>query len=251
MGEMTDMHYASNSKANTGVALGATGLGLAVASMLGGCNGLGGVLGNIFGGNCNRGAELQYVSQLQAENSQLKSENYADKVGKDVYTQSLADNRMLRHEFFANINPLIAETHAKAVADAEKIARLEEQIKCCCETQTLKNQILDQKIDSNVNLLTGKISETALALNGQINTNFATMNGRMETTEAYNKGRFDALDQTIACIADKVNSVTKTALDSCKLCPGVVYASQGVPAAGTTWYPSCVNPLAPATTPAG
>lgn len=225
--------FASNAKANTGVALGATGLGIAVANALGGNCGLGNVLGGIFGGNGRAGAELQYVSHLQSEIAQLKSENYSDKVGKEVYGQSLADNRMLRTELFANLNPLTQEAHHNAI----NVARLEEQVKCCCEKQELNNKILDNKIDAQVNLLTGKINETALALNGKIDTN-----------EARNQGRFATLDQTIACISGKVDDVTTTSVKFCKICPQPVPAAASVPAAGTTWYPGCTNPLAPATT---
>ena len=70
------------------------------------CSGCGnGLLGNLFGGNCyNRAglgwgaAELQYVSQLQSENAMLKAENYSDKVAKEVYQQTLADNKQLRQD---------------------------------------------------------------------------------------------------------------------------------------------------------
>lgn len=58
---------------------------------------LGGLLG---GGNQNM------VSALQAENSQLKAENYSDKNAKEVYMQSLTDNRRLRDETFAYLKPL-------------------------------------------------------------------------------------------------------------------------------------------------
>lgn len=71
--------FASNAKANTGVALGATGLGIAVANALGN-GGIGGLLGNVLGGNNNTA-----IPQLLAENAMLKSENYSDKVGKEVY----------------------------------------------------------------------------------------------------------------------------------------------------------------------
>ena len=128
---------------------------------------------------------------------------------KDTYAQTLSDNRMLRAELYSSINPLIAETHAKAVADAEKIARLEEQVKCCCEKGELRSQITDQKIDSQSNLLAGKINETALALNGKIDTNLATLNGNINTMQAVNKGKFDVIDQTISCIRGDVYGLTK------------------------------------------
>lgn len=217
--------FASNAKANTGVALGATGLGIAVANALGN-GGLGGLVGNIFGGGNNNAA----IPQLLAENAMLKSENYSDKVGKEVYSQSVKDDRDLRAEMFANVNPMIQEIHNNAV----NVARLEEQVKCCCEKQELEHKILDQKIEANTNLLTGKINEAALALNGKIDTN-----------NAYNQGRFSTLDQTIACISGKVDEITTTSVKFCKICPQPVPAAMGVPPAGVTWYPGCTNPLNP------
>lgn len=207
-----------------------TALGLSIGSgvlslLQGNCNN-GNVLGNLFGGcNNNNNRTLEYISGLQSEVAQLKSEKYSDQNDKAVYQQTLADNRYLREEMFANINPLIAETHAKAVSDADKMARMEEQIKCLNKTQEMQAEIT-----------AGKINEATLALNSKI-----------DVTEATNLGRFKALDQTIACIAGKVDSITKTVVDTCQACPGVVYAAQSVPAAGTTWYPSCVSPVAPAT----
>lgn len=94
-------NFASKGVAGTGLGLGIAGTALGLLNN-NGCNGglLGGLLGN--NGNCmNRfgfGAELQYVSQLQAENAMLKSENYSDKVAKEVYMQTLVDNQKLRQD---------------------------------------------------------------------------------------------------------------------------------------------------------
>lgn len=217
MGEVTE--YASKGVAGTGLGLGIAGTALGLL----GNNGL----GNLFGND--------KVSALQAENSMLKSENYSDKVGKEVYNQAIQDNRILRTEMLAGLTPLIKEAHDNAI----QTARMEEKIKCCCEKSELQNQILEQKIDSNVNLLTGKINETALALNGKI-----------DTVNANVQGRFSALDQTIACISGKVNDITTTNVKFCKISPMPVPAAGTVPATGTTWYPGCVSPLAPETTSA-
>lgn len=223
--------FASNAKANTGVALGGTALGLSALPLLSNC-GLGNILGNLFGGNNRAVTDMQYIAGLQAENAMLKSENYSDKVGKDVYAQTLQDNRQLRAEMYANVNPLTQEAHHNAVA----VARLEEQVKCCCEKQELNNKILDQKIDSQVNLLSGKINETALALNGKIDTN-----------EAKNQGQFSVLNQTIACISGKLDDITTTSVNFCKICQQPVPAAASAPPAGTTWYPGCVSPIHNAT----
>ena len=223
--------FASNAKANTGVALGGTALGLSALPLLSN-GGLSNILGNLFGGNNRAATDMQYIAGLQAENAMLKSENYSDKVGKDVYAQSLQDNRQLRAEMYANVNPLTQEAHHNAVA----VARLEEQVKCCCEKQELNNKILDQKIDSQVNLLSGKINEAALALNGKIDTN-----------EAKNQGQFSALNQTIACISGKLDDITTTSVNFCKICPQPVPAAASAPPVGTTWYPGCVSPIHNAT----
>lgn len=108
------------------------------------------ILGNLFGNNCGcagrtagamAGAELQYVSQLQAENAMLKSENYSDKTSKEVYAQTLADNKSLRDEMFAFIKPIadeVANNRVK-VATLEVAAEKDKEImqlkidKCCCE----------------------------------------------------------------------------------------------------------------------
>lgn len=95
--------YASKAVAGTGLGFGIAGTALSILPALTGC---GGALGGIFGNrNCYNGnalgwgtAELQYVSSLQAENAMLKSENYSDKVAKEVYQQTRIDNAALKAE---------------------------------------------------------------------------------------------------------------------------------------------------------
>ena len=91
--------YASKGVANAGLTTGIIGTALSVLNTSGYGNGL---LGGLFGNNCvgrtGFGAELQYVSSLQAENAMLKSENYSDKVAKEVYQQTRIDNAALKSE---------------------------------------------------------------------------------------------------------------------------------------------------------
>lgn len=91
--------YASKGVANAGLTTGIIGTALSVLNSSGYGNGL---LGGLFGNNCagraGFGAELQYVSSLQAENAMLKSENYSDKVAKEVYQQTRIDNAALKSE---------------------------------------------------------------------------------------------------------------------------------------------------------
>ena len=102
----------------TGVTLGTLGtIGFGLSLLNGQQNG-GGILGNILGGGG------QQMSALQAENAMLRAENYSDKVGKEVYGQSRADNKELRDEMFAFIKPLSEE----AAANRVNVARLEELV---------------------------------------------------------------------------------------------------------------------------
>ena len=228
--------FASNAKANTGVALGATGLGLAAAQMLSNGNGLGGILGNLFGGN-QQGLALNALAQKDAEIAMLKSENYSDKIGKEVYAQHRQDMREQNAELMSFIKPLAEE----AANNRVKIAELEANIKCCCEKQELREQIM-----------AGKINEVALAANGRINTMEAGFNGQLNTMSATTNGNFDALNATISCLTARVNGITSEYVPACKVTPlpMPLANSHTNPAAGTTFYPGCVSVGTGSTTPA-
>lgn len=227
--------FASNAKANTGVALGATGLGLAAAQALGN-GGLGGILGNIFGGN-QQGLALNALAQKDAEIAMLKSENYSDKVGKEVYEQHRRDMKEQGEGLMSFIKPLAEE----AANNRVKIAELEANIKCCCEKQELREQIM-----------AGKINEVALATNGRINTMEAGLNGQLSTMSATTNGNFDALNATISCLTARVNGITSEYVPACKVTPlpMPLANSHTNPAAGTTFYPGCVSVGTGSATPA-
>lgn len=160
--------------ASKGVA--GTGLGLGIAgTALGLLNGNGNVLGGLLGG----GSQL---TALQAENSLLKAENYSDKNAKEVYMQSLADNRRLRDEAFAYVKPLADE----AANNRVELAKLQAELKCCCEKQELREQIV-----------LGKVNELAL------------------TTQS----KFGCLDGTIANIMGTIGQITSTIVPISAVCP--------------------------------
>ena len=182
--------YASKGVAGTALGLGIAGT-VGLVNQLSGCNG--GLRGGTLGGNCyNRGvggmatasgfAEVQYVSALQAENGQLKAENYSDRTSLEAYKQTVADNKELRTEMYAFIKPLSEEAANNRVT----IARLEEQLKCCCEKQELREQIL-----------MGKIGEVA---------------------SAANCGLARANDE-IACLRNTVCRITQTIVPASAICP--------------------------------
>lgn len=166
--------FASKGVAGAGLGTGIAGLALGVLNSSNNGNGLlGGLLG---GGNQN------VMSALQAENSQLKAENYSDKNAKEVYMQSLTDNRRLRDETFAYLKPLSDESANNRV----ELAKLQAELKCCCEKQELREQIV-----------LGKVNELAL------------------TTQA----KFGCLDQTIAGMMGTMNNITKTIVPASAICP--------------------------------
>lgn len=191
--------YASKGVAGTGLGLGIAGTALGILNSGGLGNILGGC-GNSWNNHTAMGAEVQYVSSLQAENGMLKAENYADKGILDAYKQSVADNKELRAEMYAYIKPLAEEASNNRV----NIAKLEAELKCCCEKQELREQIL-----------AGKINEVALVTNGKFNT----------------------LDQTIACMQNTLSGITKTIVPNSAICPawGEVKVT---PVTSTTTAPS-------------
>lgn len=82
--------FASKGVAGSGLGLGIAGTALGLLNN----GGNGGVLGGLFGNN------------NQATISALQAENYSDKNAKEVYMQSLTDNRRLRDETFAYTEPI-------------------------------------------------------------------------------------------------------------------------------------------------
>lgn len=193
--------YASKGLAWTGLGFGLAGSVLGLSNNNCGCGG--GLLGNLFGGNCNRNgafAEVQYVSELQSRIAKLEAEKYSDQVGKEVYKQSLSDLKELRNEMYAFIKPLSEE----AANNRVNIATLTQGQQNMAEQAALQAQIT-----------AGKINEAAMALNGKIDVMNAT-----------NTGAFNSLNQTIACIngeiADltkRVNNITNEVIPLCKVCP--------------------------------
>lgn len=73
----------------------------------------------------------------------MKAENYSDKNAKEVYMQSLTDNRRLRDETFAYLKPLADESANNRV----ELAKLQAELKCCCEKQELREQIVLGKVN--------------------------------------------------------------------------------------------------------
>lgn len=183
--------------------VGGAALGLAIPGTLAFLNQLGnGGLG-LFGNNGVAAAtaigQQDYMMHLQAENGQLKAEKYSDNNDKEVYQQTLADNRNLRNELYAFIKPLAEE----AANNRVEIATLKADLKCCCEKQELREKIIE-----------GKINEVALIANNGIT----------------------ALNTTVNCLQNTVNAITKTVIPNDAVCPG--WGNVNVTPATTTTTPA-------------
>lgn len=111
--------FASKGVAGSGLGLGIAGTALGLLN-----NGGNGLLGGLLGGG-----NQNVVSALQAENSTLKAENYSDKNAKEVYMQSLTDNRRLRDETFAYLKPLADEAANNRVELAKLLEAIEKRNK--------------------------------------------------------------------------------------------------------------------------
>ncbi len=165
------MEYASNGKANAGLATGIIGTSLAGLLWANGGFGGNGLLGGLFGnrGNWNNGQVgygPQYsqsfegkIGQLEAEIAYLQAENYADKIGNEVY-------RTLDNKITANLEKLYG-----FVIDLDKRTALNAQglmyenqitnnkIDCCCDKMHIKfdyeNRLRDLADANIINYVNG------------------------------------------------------------------------------------------------
>lgn len=110
--------YASNAKANTGVALGAVGTGL---NLLQNC------LGGVVGGGAN-----PQVQAVMLENAQLKAEKYSDNAAKEE------SNRLLQN-YLKPYGEAIAARHVRE-------AKMQAEIDCLKQTTELKFQLLQKDV---------------------------------------------------------------------------------------------------------
>ena len=151
--------YASKGVAGSGLGLGIAGLSVA---LLQGTNG-NGLLGGIFGGNQNNA-----LAAVMSENAALKGENYADRVSKEVYQQSLADNRRTEERINALLAPVAASLAElqkevavnKAVIDKNLEINQLKMDNCCCQM----NGKIDSLAQATANLanVVNKITSTVI-----------------------------------------------------------------------------------------
>ena len=145
--------------ASKGVAGTALGLGIAgtvgLVNQLGGGCGNGGILGGLFGNNCNRncgggGMETAALltamsamaaskpsgcSELQAELAQLRAEKYADGIVAQVYKANRDEKDALGDRLLEKyINPMATEIAAMRVREAETAGAID----CLSKSTTMR-----------------------------------------------------------------------------------------------------------------
>ena len=176
--------WASKGVAGSGLGLGIAGTALGV---LNSSNCGGGLLGGLFG---NNNCQVNQISALQSEVSQLKAEKYSDRSIADVYTalrnetQALGDRLLEKY-----INPIAVEVSQIQVRDA----RMEEQIKCLQKTTELENRLIRSELNNRIDQCCCTMNQGLVALQG-------TVNGLVGT----------------------VNSITTTVIPSTAICPEVM-----------------------------
>ena len=156
--------FASKGVAGTGLGLGIAGTALGV--LAGSNGGNGGLLGGLFGNGC-----ADKVSALMSENAMLKAENYSDKVAKDVYGQSLTDNRRLRDEMYAFIKPLSDE----AASNRERVAVLEAQQAKNGEIADLREKLVRSELGARID----SVAQTCGCGIAQLNNAVAAINNTL------------------------------------------------------------------------
>ena len=112
--------FASNAKGNTGVALGATGLGLGSLALLGG----NGILGNLFGGGNCVCSENMVVNRYELGQEQKIAELTADKklLEATIYTDGKLND--FRNYVDSRINGVEARINAQDVYNATNTAAI-------------------------------------------------------------------------------------------------------------------------------
>lgn len=194
--------FASNAKANTAVTLASVlgGIGTYGALRSGALNGLlGGCdagCGARYGAGLGMGAELQYVSELQARVQSLEAEKVANANMVAAFNQTVANDKELRAEMYAYIKPLAEE----AANNRVNIATLQAELKCTNEKAELREQILE-----------GKLREQGLALNGKIDTVAQTAKCCCEQNSA-----------AIAGLQALMSKITQTVIPTSVICPEVM-----------------------------
>ncbi len=140
------MEYASKGVAGTGLGLGIAGTAL---GLLNGNNGGNGLLGGLFGNNCN-----DRVSMLQAELAQQKSERYTDQ-------QTLQTQKETFREFQKaddRLTAVISKMTDGFLQVGDAVSRLDKEVECIKTSMAKDQEINELKLQGLKAELSGAIA---------------------------------------------------------------------------------------------
>ena len=144
---------ASPAVAGSGLGLGIAGTSLGILNAMGGCGG--GLLGNLFGGNCNATCnENVLVNRYEAAQSAKIAELETQVALRDANTftdQKLATMNDRYNERFRNIEAELARNAVKQQAVDDSIMLVNERLECCKTNimERLCREIDDRKCGDN------------------------------------------------------------------------------------------------------
>lgn len=166
------MEYASNGKANAGLATGIIGTSLAGLLWANGGFGGNGFLGGLFGnrGNGWNNGQVGYgpqycqsfegkIGQLEAEIAYLRGENYTDRVGSEIYRtldNKIETNLEKLYNFVIDLDKRTA-LNAQGLMYENQITN--NKIDCCCDKMDIKfryeNRLRDLADQAIINYVNG------------------------------------------------------------------------------------------------
>lgn len=210
--------FASKGVAGSGLGLGIAGTALGVLASS--QNGNGGILGGLFGNN----GYNDKITGLMTENSLLKAENYSDKDSKEVYNQTVKDNKELADRMLAYITPIANEVSANKT----QVAVLESQMKCENEKSILREQLARAEMENKVNKDIGFV-------NGRIDRLGGELNAKIDNVANTCGCGISQLNNAVAAINTTLGNITKTIVPKDAICPEFMnrYNSWAAPAAGS------------------
>lgn len=128
-------------------------------------NGNGGILGGLFGGNCNP------QSALMAENAGLRAQKYSDEQDAKLYQATRSENEKLAAQLMAFITPLSQE----AASNRERVAVLESQMKSNAEIADLREKNIRLELGAKID----NVAQTCGCGIAQLNNAVAGINNTL------------------------------------------------------------------------
>jgi len=193
--------FASKGVAGSGLGLGIAGTALGVLSSSQNGNGL---LGGLFGNNSYN----EKIATLMSENSLLKSENYADKNSKEVYEQTVQNDKELNDKIFQYITPLSQEV----ASNRERVAVIEATVSKNAEINELREKLVRSELG-------GQISTVDQNLRGRIDLTRSELGKQIDNVGSMAANGINLLNSAVSTINTTLSNITKQIVPASAVCP--------------------------------